>query len=400
MRIAIVADSFPPLKNSAAVLIFSLAKALANFKHQVLVIVPSHGIKKSYIEDDPGSFKIMRLPCGNIKSHKKFIRGISELSLFFRLPYEFKRSMYASEEWDLLIWYSPSIFLGGLVRVLKNKSKYSYLILRDIFPEWMLDIGLIRKGPSYFILKWFEKYQYQLADVIGVQSSGNLHYIESLNLSNLRELQVLPNWMPSANIKNSHFAQNVSEVNLDLTILSKKKVFIYAGNLGEAQGVENIAQFFLQLKNRADFGILIIGRGTKQNWLKNFSLDNKIQNVLFLDEVDFQTLGLYYQQSFIGLIFLDLNHRSHNIPGKFISYLEAGLPVIALVNPGNDLIEIINKNKLGLAVWNLNQLSDQFDCFIGSLNSDNEYQSRVRFFYDTHYRPENIAKQIIFTCSK
>jgi hypothetical protein len=61
----------------------------------------------------------------------------------------------------------------------------------------MVDIGLIKKGPSYYFLKWFERYQYKLADVIGVQSPGNKHYIEKQNLPNLKELEVLPNWMPS-----------------------------------------------------------------------------------------------------------------------------------------------------------------------------------------------------------
>ena len=52
MRIVIVADSFPPLKNSAAVLIFSLAEALANMDHQLLVITPSADIQCPHIEED------------------------------------------------------------------------------------------------------------------------------------------------------------------------------------------------------------------------------------------------------------------------------------------------------------------------------------------------------------
>ena len=169
MRIVIVADSFPPLKNSAAVLVFSLAEALASMGHQLLVITPSADIEHPHNEEDHGSFKLLRIRCGRIKSHHSFFRGVSELALFFGLPWKFKKTSFAKNQWDLVIWYSPSIFLGGLVKYVKQYSKYSYLILRDIVPEWLVDVGLIKKGLSYFFLKRIAMHQYRLADAIGVQ---------------------------------------------------------------------------------------------------------------------------------------------------------------------------------------------------------------------------------------
>ena len=394
MRIAIVADSFPPLKNSAAVLIFSLAEALAQLGHQLLVVTPSADIEKSYILEECGAFKILRIRCGKIKTEHKFLRGISELSLFFTFPSEFKKTPYALSQWDAIIWYSPSIFLSGLVRDLKKRSKNSYLILRDIVPNWMVDVGLMKKGPSYYFLKWFERYQYKLADIIGVQSPGNKHYIEKHNLLNLKKLEVLPNWMPSTSTAYSLSVDDFSHINLQHTILANKKVLIYAGNLGEAQGVENFSGLILNMRDKLDIGFLIIGRGSKKKWLQDFVKTNKIQSVLILDEVDLITLSLYYRQCHAGLVFLDPNHQSHNIPGKFISYLESGLPVVACVNSGNDLIKIIKGYKLGLVANNLNQLSSELHQSIADFDRDGGYRSRTRDFYEAHYQPSAIAKQI------
>lgn len=399
MRIVIVADSFPPLKNSAAVLIFSLAEALAGLGHQLLVITPSFDIKKSHIEDDYGVFQVLRIHCGKIKSHHKFIRGISELSLFFIFSREFKKTPYALIQLDAVIWYSPSIFLSGLVRHLKKRSKHSYLILRDIAPDWMVDVGLLKKGPSYCLLKFFERYQYKLADIIGVQSPGNKHYIEKQRLPNLKKLEVLPNWMPSTSTDYSFLSGDFSYVNLQHTILANKKVLIYAGNLGEAQGVENLAELILSANYKHGIGFLIIGRGSKKYWLQDFVKTHQIQNVLILDEVDLITLSSYYHQCHAGLVFLDPHHQSHNIPGKFISYLEAGLPVVACVNSGNDLINIIKQNNLGLVTDNLNLLSSELEQFINSVDSDESYKARTRDFYEAHYRPIAIAKQIISAVS-
>jgi glycosyltransferase involved in cell wall biosynthesis len=400
MRIAIVADSFPPLKNSAAVLIFSLAEALAGLGHQLLVITPSADLKKSHIEDNYGTFKVLRLSCGKIKSHRKFLRGISELSLFFILSRKFKKTSYAKHQWDAVIWYSPSIFMGGLVSYLKKSSKYSYLILRDLVPDWMVDIGLMKKGPSYFLLKWFEKYQYKLADSIGVQSQGNVRYIEEFYLPNLKELEVLPNWMPSTSTAYRFLQTDYSYTDLQYTILAGKKVFIYAGNLGEAQGIENFAQILLDMKDNSSLGFLVIGRGYKKSWLQEYVNINQIHNVLILDEVDLIILSKYYSQCCAGFVFLDPDHQSHNIPGKFISYLEAGLPVVACVNSNNDLIDIIKVNRLGLVADTVNQLVTEMNAFIEEIQKDTSYKTRARSYYELHYQPNAIAKQVISAISR
>jgi hypothetical protein len=109
---------------------------------------------------------------------------------------------------------------------------------------------------------------------------------------------------------------------------------------------------------------------------------------------------MYYHQCSAGLVFLDPNHQSHNIPGKFISYLEASLPVAACVNSGNDLINIIKNNQLGLVADNVNQFSTELVRFISSLDEDNGYKHRTREFYEAHYRPSAIAQQIIAALSR
>ena len=400
MRIAIVADSFPPLKNSAAVLVFSLAEALVELGHDLMIITPASDIQKTHMEDDYGIFKVLRIRCGNIKSHHKVTRGINELSLFFTLASQFKKTPYALSQWDAVIWYSPSIFLGGLVRYLKRRSKNSYLILRDIVPDWMVDIGAMKKGPSYFLLKWFERYQYKLADIIGVQSPGNKYYIEKQNLPNLKKLEVLPNWMPSTSTIYSFSSDEFSYHDLQRTILCGKKVLIYAGNLGEAQGVENLARLILNKKNELDIGFLIIGRGSKKEWLQDYIKNNQINNVLILDEVNLITLSMYYRQCLAGLVFLDPNHQSHNIPGKFVSYLEASLPVAACVNSNNDLTHIIKSNMLGLVADNITQFLSELDEFIKNIDADKNCQTRSRDYYETHHQPSKIAKQIMSSISR
>jgi hypothetical protein len=43
----------------------------------------------------------------------------------------------------------------------------------------------------------------------------------------------------------------------------------------------------------------------------------------------------------------DCSHKTHHQPGKFLSYMQSGLPVLASINPGNDLVALIQREGVG-----------------------------------------------------
>jgi hypothetical protein len=83
----------------------------------------------------------------------------------FAMLCQFRKSLLASERWDGVVWYSPSIFHGPLASALKKSSGcQGYLIVRDIFPEWAVDMGLMRRGLPYRFFDAAARYQYSVAD--------------------------------------------------------------------------------------------------------------------------------------------------------------------------------------------------------------------------------------------
>ena len=101
------------------------------------------------------------------------------------------------------------------------------------------------------------------------------------------------------------------------------------------------------LQKEREIGFVIIGSGSEAGFVENYIKKNNLDNILFLNEVPHEELPELYTQCNYGLILLDLNLRTHNIPGKFLSYLYAGLPVFASINKGNDLEKIIDEYELG-----------------------------------------------------
>jgi hypothetical protein len=198
MRIAVVADDYPPKRSSAAIQIKDLAESFALLNCRPIVIIPgAMSQKKSWALEDGNGVQVLRLRAPETKGIGFIRRTINEFLMPIFMIYGFKRSPFSGSKFDGLVWYSPSIFLSFLVGFLKrNSTCRSYLILRDIFPAWAVDLGLLHQNSlPYLFFKKIEAYQFSIANTIGIQSAGNLQYVDIDNKKANIEIEVLHNWL-------------------------------------------------------------------------------------------------------------------------------------------------------------------------------------------------------------
>jgi len=351
MKIAIVSNEFPPLMSSGAVQVRDLAKEFALDGHDVTVITATNGLQKSYDIEQYKEYRVVRFPAFRTKDVGYLRRTINEILTPLKMLSGIRKSPISKTKWDGVIWYSPTIFLGPVARYLKKTGECrGYLIVRDIFPDWAVDMGLISKGLPYRVLKLFENYQYSVADVIGVQAKGNLPYFSNWDMKRGTKVEVLNNWL-------SHVGSRPSSISIKDTRLAGRKIFIYAGNMGVAQGLEILFQLAFNLKERKDIGFLFVGRGSEMERFRRDATFRSLDNVLLFDQIDADEIPSLYKQCHVGMLSLDVRHKTHNIPGKFLSYIASGLPVLASVNPGNDLIDLINHSGTGQVVCDADLMS-------------------------------------------
>tara|TARA_S200000501_G_scaffold376095_1_gene429937 strand:- start:993 stop:2192 length:1200 start_codon:yes stop_codon:yes gene_type:complete len=392
MRFAIISDSFLPETSSAAIQLTDLSKEFIRQKKEVIVFVPDSTLKKSYKLDNFEEITIIRLKVFNIKSKNLILRAINEFLMPFLMIRNLKKIIDRPDlqKFNGIIWYSPSIFLGPLVNKLKKNSKCkTYLILRDIFPEWALDLKLLKKGPIYFFFKTIAFYQYSLADTIGIQSSGNKIYFKKWIKKAGRKLEVLDNWLEEV-------PSYVEKLNTDNNFFKNKKIFIHAGNTGLAQGINLILDLIKEFKNDDSIGFVFVGKEKNMHFIKKYIYKNDLKNILILDEVDPKFIPSLYKECFAGIVSLDIKHKTHNIPGKFISYLNSGLPVLAAINKGNDLENLITENKIGYVSTgnNLKKLKKTLIKLIDNEFQVNYYKNSKDLFYEK-FTSNIAAKKIL-----
>ena len=309
----------------------------------------------------------------------------------FAMRRNFMRSPLAGERWNAVVWYSPSIFHGLFVNAVKRASHCkAYLILRDIFPEWAVDMGLIGRGLPYHFFAAVARYQYSVADVIGVQAAGNLAYFSEWQRKPARRLEVLENWLGQA-------GQCVSTIQLDETPLAGRKILVYAGNMGVAQGLDIIIDLAERLKARDDVGFLFVGRGSDASRLRRATQERLLSNVAFFEEIDPDQIPDLYARCTAGIVALDPRHRSHNIPGKFLTYLQSGLPVLACVNAGNDLAQLIRDERVG-QVTEGHRIEALEQCaleLLDQVDADPSLPTRCLSLFDKRFAAATAVRQIV-----
>jgi glycosyltransferase involved in cell wall biosynthesis len=391
MQIVLIADTFPPLRTSGAVQLRDLSREFVCQGYELTVILPSDELNQLWKIEMIDGIQVLHLRSPKLKDISYLRRTIGEFLMPFLMRRNLRKSPLVYERWDGVVWYSPSIFHGPLVRTLKKMSSCkSYLILRDIFPDWAVDMGLMGRGLPYWFFNAVARYQYSVADVIGVQTPGNLIYFSDWAKITERRVEVLQNWLTDT-------PEKECSIQLIKTPLAGRKIFIYAGNMGIAQGMYILLDLAERLKARQDIGFLFVGRGSEAKKLMEQAHSLELNNVLFFDEIHPDEISSLYAQCSVGLVTLDPRHKSHNIPGKFLTYLQSGLPILANVNNGNDLAAMIKSEQIGQVCENnmIDDLSVKAKTLLDQIDIDPELSVRCRQFFDKEFSTQNAVKQIV-----
>lgn len=344
MRLLLVADTYPPARISGAIQMRDLADELSRQGHDVLVLVPGQQVAGGWHVDVMDGTTVLRVWAPKAKEVGRVRRALAEVMLPFSLLAGLARSPFWREPREGIVWYSPTIFLGPLVFWLKRRwACPTYLILRDLFPDWAVDAGVMKRGWVYSFFKAVERFQYRQADVIGVQSPSNQALV-ARDAGAAARIEVLHNWQSSLPERQTGaIPEGLDEW------MGHRTIFVYAGNMGVAQDLDVFLEAVRRLPNRSDMGLLLLGRGSERERLRTAAeaLDGVVR---VEDEVPEALLLKILERCHIGIVSLNPGHRSHNIPGKLLTYLRSGLPVLACVNVGNDLIGLLETEGCGMAI--------------------------------------------------
>jgi glycosyltransferase involved in cell wall biosynthesis len=344
MHLALVIDDYLPDSTRVGAKMFhELALQLLKCGHQVTVITPSDTQEEKIGIDSIEGVNIWRFKSGKLKDIGKVKRAINETLLSFN-AWGAISSLITPSTFDGVIYYSPSIFFGSLIKRIKSRCNcQSYLILRDLFPQWVIDAGMIKQGSliaKYF--RFFENYSYAQADMIGLMSDKNLDVFNSFTEQKYSG-QVLRNW---ASLIPHRLTPSGSTIRKRLS-LEGKVIFFYGGNIGHAQDMSNLMRLVKSMRNYSNAHFLFVGQGDEVDLINRLAVDWNLENFSYLPSVNQDEFKEILTDIDVGLFSLSPAHTAHNFPGKLLGYMVQSKPILGSVNDGNDLMELINSAQAG-----------------------------------------------------
>lgn len=327
---------------------------------------------------------------GNLRIHRIALpphkSGMLDQIFSFRKFYSEVINLNKNKSADLVFASSGRLFTAYLgFKIAKKSDAPLYLDIRDIFVDTINDVfksKILKFGVLPF-LKWIEKKTFDYASHINLISGGFKSYFSTFS-----------------NTEITYYTNGIDEEFLETTpvtlktdkIISKKTI-IYAGNIGEGQGLHKvIPQAAKQLGSEFEF--VIIGDGGTKKLLKDEIENLSIFNVVLKKPVNRKELqGIYSHADYLFIHLNDYPAFRKVLPSKIFELATFGIPIIAGVSGfAAEFIKNEVSDSFVFEPCNSKQLVDFLSYDIGSNSID-------RKEFKLKYRRSNInnlmAKSIL-----
>ena len=312
---------------------------------------------------------ILKVKVGNITKSGLIEKGIATIFI----ESQFKRAIaqyFGDIKFDLILYSTPPITLVNAIKYVKNRDNaVTYLLLKDIFPQNALDIGLLSfkgwKGIIYKAFRRKEKQLYRISDYIGCMSQANVDYVLKHNPEiNPENVEVCPNSIDIEDMR----VDDVTRVQIrdKYRIPQRKKILVYGGNLGKPQGIDFLISCLKSQMQRDDIFFLIIGDGTEYSKIEKFIKTENPQNTKLMKRLPKEDYDKMIAACDIGMIFLDYRFTIPNFPSRLLAYMQAALPVFACTDKNTDIGQVIENGDFGW--WCESNNVDAFDTIIKSID--------------------------------
>lgn len=375
--------------------------------HKVYVVFPrERRLGKPTEAFESGGAHFIGVRTLNLTKSSVVEKGVGQLMV----ENQFRRAIrtyWGNEIFDLILYSTPPITLMGAVKYLKDRNPQaaSYLLLKDIFPQNALDIGMMStsglKGILYSFFRRKEKALYRISDYIGCMSPANVEFLKNHNpYIPSSHIEVAPNSieMVESPLKDGQYDADRYKIRKKYGLPVDKPVFIYGGNLGKPQGIDYLTKCLDVNKYRSDCFFVVIGNGTEfgklQAWYDTLNHSDSL-NVKLMQRLPKEDYDILVRSCDVGLIFLDHRFTIPNYPSRLLSYLENKMPIICATDVNTDIGRIAEEN--GYGYWCESVKPEDFTVLVDKmLTSDRNAMGENGYqFLRENYQVENTYKAIM-----
>lgn len=382
-----------------------LARKFRDEGHNVYVMLPFERRtgRKTELYEEQGIhfFGVKTL---NVVKTNVIEKGLGQVLLEGQFKAALKKHL-SDVKFDLIMYSTPPITFTKVIECAKkmNPSAVAYLMLKDIFPQNAVDLGMLsKKGVKGLLYNSFRKKErklYEVSDVIGCMSPANVKYLIEHNPEvDPKKVEICPN---SYDLVSSveQTEEQKKEIRQKYGLPVDKPIFIYGGNLGKPQGIPFFIECLKANKDRQDCYFVIAGNGTEYQRLANWMEQEKPKCVSLFKRLPKEDYDRLADACNIGLIFLDYRFTIPNYPSRLLPYIMSKKPVLACTDPNCDTGSLAVENGYGL--WAPSNSVEAFTKTVdGILKADLKQMGENGFrFYLNNYTVQHTYDTIVKYCN-
>ena len=331
MRFLILTQYYPPEIGAPQTRLSSIVSEIKALGHEVEVVtaLPNHPTGKIF----PGyrGQLYFREDMDNVVVHRVWLytaigAGLRRILNYISFALSSLYGLWRSQRPDYVFVESPPLFLSipGFIVARRWRAKIIFNVA-DLWPDSVQELGLIQSERILGLAERLEKWSYRIANRVSAVTEGiRSNLIEKKGVPASKVL-FLPN-----GVNTELFKPRSPNMELMRSLgLEGKKVVLYAGTLGYAQGLDTVLKAAEILIDRQDIIFVFIGDGSEKTRLLEVTSHLRLENVLFLEPSPQEFVANLYSLALAGLAVLkDVPIFQGARPSKMFPIMASGVPVL------------------------------------------------------------------------
>lgn len=293
------------------------------------------------------------------------------------------------QRFDIIFVYGISPILQAIPGMVLRRTTGAALVpwVQDLWPQSLHVTGFVRDPRVLRIVEQVVRWIYRRSDLLLVQSRGFVPLVRAMCSGTPVEYHPNPGELA---FQNEEFAARRS------LVLKPGFNIVFAGNLGTAQALDTVITAAQLLATEADIRFVMIGSGSRLEWLQNEIRRLGLHNVELPGRFDPEDMpGILAQASALLVTLARSPIMSQTVPSKIQAYLAAGRPLIAALD--GEGARVVEEAGAGVtcAAEDATALADAVRKLRSSTPQKlGEMSERARHYYQQHFEPTALARQL------
>lgn len=366
------------INQSSGYLTVDIANALADSYSEVVLLC---GILKTMDTELSEKIKLGRLiPYNRNSKISRFSTWIwSTLQILWKLLFVYK---------DYEVLYVSNPPMAYFVSLFIHRP-FSVLVF-DIYPDALKNIGIAEKNPIYSIWAICNKKIFSSAKYIFTLSEGMKNSLA--RYVKPEKICIVPNWsylqnIPKISKDNNPFVKQLG--------LNNKFVVLYSGNIGYTHNVEVIIHVANLLSQEKDILFLIIGDGAKKPKLQQMVKEYNLDNCLFFDWQPEENVLYSLASADLSIVTVNDVTAMLSVPSKTYNLMAVGSPLLCIANLNSELNKLVSLYNCGSCFdgQNLTEIANYIMCMKKD-EKIRDLMSRNSFEASSHFTKHNALRYV------